>query len=149
MDCLRISWSDQGSQSLWFRLYSDQHETSSSGISSWNSDASRLNSTDSRVARAAGVASNPPATRQITQDSLRSWEKSAREASVICNQAAGFNRCLFKVQNNIQQQLKTIQTDQGKGKSSSKVSTATGADFTKGLKSRFRLKFKTLVLSLC
>ena len=29
------------------------------------------------------------------------------------------------------------------------VQYSPGADFTKGLKSRFRLKFKTLVLNLC
>ena len=31
----------------------------------------------------------------------------------------------------------------------SKTESEQGVDFTKGLKSRFRLKFKTLVLSLC
>ena len=68
-----------------------------------------------------------PPTHQCldrTKENLRRWEKSGREA-VICNQAAGFNRCLFKVQDNMQQQLKTIQTDQAKGKFSSKVSSAT------------------------
>ena len=44
---------------------------------------------------------------------------------MICNQAAGFNTCLFKVQDNMQQQLRTIRSNQGKGKSSNKVSTAT------------------------
>ena len=33
--------------------------------------ASRLNSTYSRIARTAGVASNPPASRQITQENSR------------------------------------------------------------------------------
>ena len=51
-------------------------------------------------------------------------EKSAREASTICYQAAGFNRCLYKVQESMQSQLKLIRTDLSKGKSSSIVSGA-------------------------
>ena len=43
---------------------------------------------------------------------------------MICNQAASFNRCRFKVLKGMQAQLKTIRSE-SKGKSSSKVSTAT------------------------
>ena len=81
-------------------------------------------STYLRIARLAGIASNPPMSRPISQESLRKWEKSARESSVICNQAASFNHCLLKVQQNMQTQIKTIGT-QSKGKSASKVSAAT------------------------
>ena len=56
-------------------------------VNSWSTDASKVNSTYSRIAKAAGIASTPPASRQISQDNLRRWEKSAREASIICNQA--------------------------------------------------------------
>ena len=42
---------------------------------------------------------------------------------MICNQAASFNRCLFKVQQNMQEQMKTIRTE-SKGKGSTKVSSA-------------------------
>ena len=52
------------------------------------------------------------------------WEKSSRESSVICNQAAGFNRCLIKKQQDMQSQLKAIRVEH-KGKSSLKLSTAT------------------------
>ena len=83
-----------------------------------------MNSTYSRIARAAGIASSPPASRQISQDNLRRWEKSACEASTICNQAAAFNRCLYKVQDNMQSQLRAIKTEPSKGKSSTKVSGA-------------------------
>ena len=55
---------------------------------------------------------------------LRKWERSSRESSVICNQAASFNRCLLKIQQNMQTQLRAIRTD-SKGKASSKVSAAT------------------------
>ena len=85
----------------------------------------KVNSTYSRIARAAGIASTPSASRQISQDNLRRWEKSAREASTICNQAAAFNRCLYKVQDNMQSQMRAIKTELSKGKSSTKVSGAT------------------------
>ena len=55
---------------------------------------------------------------------IRRWEKSVREASIICNQAAGFNWCLYKVQDSMQSQLKVIKADFSRGKSSSKVSQA-------------------------
>ena len=42
---------------------------------------------------------------------------------VICNQAAGFNRCLVKVQTDFQSQLKAIRVEH-KGKSASKLSAA-------------------------
>ena len=48
----------------------------------------------------------------------------AREASVVCNQAASFNRCLFKVQADMQSQIRTIRGE-GKGKGSTKGSEAT------------------------
>ena len=115
------------SQAKWYRLFSDHKKTGSGTrdtMSSWNTDASKLNSSYSRIARAASIASTPPPSRQITQDNLRRWEKSTREASTYCNQAAGFNRCLFKVQENMECQLIAIRTDLSKGKSSAKVSTA-------------------------
>ena len=43
---------------------------------------------------------------------------------MICNQAASFNRCLFKVQQGMQTQLKAIWTER-KEKSASKVALAT------------------------
>ena len=85
------------SQSKWYGLFSD-HKVDPSAISSWSTDTSKLNHSYSRIARHPGLSSTPPASRHISQESLRKWEKSVREASVICNQAASFNRCLFKVQ---------------------------------------------------
>ena len=78
-----------------------------------------MNSTYSRIAKAAGIGSTPPPSRQISQDNLRRWEKSAHKSSIICNQAAGFNRCLY-----MQSQLKVIKSELSKGKSSNKVSHA-------------------------
>ena len=93
-------------------------------LRSWSTDSSKLNSGYLRIARQAGIATSPPQSRPISQDTLRKWEKSAQELSVICNQAAGFNRCLMKVQQDMQSQLKAIRL-QHKSKSSSKLSTTT------------------------
>ena len=113
------------SQQKWYGLVSDPQKVSSAkSVSSWSTDSSKVNSTYRRIARAAGIASTPPPSRQISQDNLRRWEKAAREASTMCNQAAAFNRCLNKVQDNMRSQLKAIKLELSKGKSSTKVSGA-------------------------
>ena len=111
------------SQNKWYGLYSNQ-KADSTAVSPWNIEASIQKSTYLRIAKQASITSNPPQSRLISQESLRKWEKSAREASVICNQAAGFNQCLFKVQQNMQTLLKAIRTE-SKDKSASKVATTT------------------------
>ena len=115
------------SQAKWYDFVSDQQKSDTGTektVTSWNTDASKVNSTYSRIAKAAGISSTPPASRQISQDNLRRWEKLAREASTISNQAAGFNRCLYRVQDNMKSQLKSIKTEMAKGKSSSRASGA-------------------------
>ena len=110
------------SQSRWYGLCPGQ-KSDPPAVSSWNVSASKLNSSYSRIATKAGIASTPPASRRISQDTLRRWEQTAREATVICNQSASFNRCLFKVQQEMQTQLKAVHFE-GKGKGSSKTSEA-------------------------
>ena len=109
-------------QSKWYGLHSDP-KAESSQISSWNIDASKLNSSYSRIAKYTGLSSTPPASRRISQETLQRWERSARETSVICNQAASFNRCLFQVQQNMKDQLKILKAE-NKGKGSSKAAAA-------------------------
>ena len=110
------------SQHKWYGCQPAKSKDSES-VSSWNTGYSRLNSTYLRIARQAGIASSPPMSRQVSQETLRKWERSARESTVICNQAASFNRCLVKIQDNMGVQLKAIRTD-SKGKASNKVSAA-------------------------
>ena len=110
------------SQSKWYGLYPGQASDSST-VSSWNTVPSKLNSSFGRISRKTGMTSIPPASCRISQDTLRKWEKSAREASVICNQVASFNRCLFKVQQEMQSQLMIIRGEY-KGKGSKKMSEA-------------------------
>ena len=52
-------------------------------------------------------------------------EKGEREfSSYICNQVAGFNRCITKIQDSIQENLKALQSELSKGKSSVKAQAA-------------------------
>ena len=112
------------SQAKWYGCHPQQKSDTTEIVTTLSTDSSKLNSGYLRIARQAGIATSPPKSRPISQDTLRKWEKSARELSVICNQAAGFNRCLMKVQQDMQSQLKAIRLEH-KGKSSSKLSTVT------------------------
>ena len=104
-------------QTKWYGLYSGQ-QLDPATVTSWNTGPSKLNNSFGRIARKA-----PPASRRISQDTLRRWERTAREASVVCNQTASFNRCLFKVQGDMQTQVKVIRGE-NKGKGSKKLSEA-------------------------
>ena len=83
---------------------------------------SKVNSTFSRVGRRS--LPSAPASRTISQDTLKRWEHSFRELSVMCNQAAWQSRCLTKVQDSMVTHLKTLRTDKGKGKASERTQQA-------------------------
>ena len=110
------------SQSRWYGICPGQ-KCEPPAMASWNVAASKINSSYSRIARKADMAVTPPASRRISQDTLRRWEQTAREATVICNQTASFNRCMFKVQEDMRAQLKSIRME-SKGKGSTKSSEA-------------------------
>ena len=112
------------SQGKWYGLHPGQDKPAES-VSFWHSESAKLNSMYSRVAKSSGLTSPAPFSRPISQDMLRKWEKSAREATYVGNQAAGLNRCLNKVQQNMTSQLKILQTEQSKGKSADRVGGAT------------------------
>ena len=101
-------------QTKWYGLYSDQ-QLDPATVTSWHTGPAKLNNSFGRIARKAALAATPPASRRISQDTLRRWERTAREASVVYNQTASFNRCLFKVQGDMQAQLKVIRLE-NKGK---------------------------------
>ena len=109
-------------QTKWYGLYSDQ-QLDPATVTSWNTGPSKLNNSFGRIARRAALAATPPGSRRISQDTLRRWERTAREASVVCNQTASFNRCLFKVQGEMNAHLKVIRNE-NKGKVSNKLSEA-------------------------
>ena len=70
------------SQSKWYGVHTEPKKDSNSAVKAWNTGSSRINSTYLCIARQAGIASNPPLSRPISEDNLRKWERSARESSV-------------------------------------------------------------------
>ena len=110
------------SQQKWYEFHAIPKENSDQAVSSWHTGSSRLNSTYLRIARQAGIATSPM-SHPISQENLRKWERSAHESTVICNHAAGFNRCLLKIQDNMNSQLKAVKVE-SKGKAAAKVSSA-------------------------
>ena len=49
------------------------------------------------------------------------WKKSLKYATVVSNQAAAFNRCVNKVHDDMQGNIRLLFNDMGKGKSSHKA----------------------------
>ena len=73
------------SQSKWYGVHSEPKKDSSSAVKAWNTGSSRINSTYLRIAHQAGIASNPPLSRPISQENLRKWERSAWESKSNLN----------------------------------------------------------------
>ena len=90
----------------------------------WSNDAPHLNSSYSRIAKPSGLTVIPPPSRPIAQDTLRKWDKASCEGTYICNQAAGFNRCISKLQNDIQENVSALETELLTEKSSQKSEKA-------------------------
>ena len=114
------------SQSRWYGIHpAEPKDPTRPGkyVNSWPNDAAKLNSAFSRIARPT-ISNSQPTSHQISQDSIRKWGKAAKETSYICNQSAGFNRCITKIQDSVQEQLRILQTELSKGKSSSKAQSA-------------------------
>ena len=114
------------SQSRWYSIHPAEPKDPTrpgKSVNTWHNDAARLNSAFPRICKPA-VANTHPPSRPISQDTLRKWEKAAKETSYVCNQSAGFNRCITKLQDNVQENLKALQTELSKGKSSTKAQGA-------------------------
>ena len=114
------------SQSRWYGIHpAEPKDLSRLGkyVNTWPNDAAKINSSFPRIAK-PNIADSQPAVRQIPQDTIRKWEKAAKESSYICNQSAGFNRCITKIQDSVQDQLKILHAELGKGKSSAKAQSA-------------------------
>ena len=92
-------------------------------VNSWPNDAAKINSSFPRISTISSTSPQPP-SRPLSQDTMRKWEKAAKESSYICNQSAGFNRCITKIQDAFQEQLHILQSELKKGKSSVKAQGA-------------------------
>ena len=114
------------SQNRWYGIHPAEPKDPlrpGKSVNTWPNDTARLNSAFPRICKPSVANSHPPG-RPIAQDTLRKWEKAAKEISYVCNQSAGFNRCITKIQDSVQENLKTLQTELSKGKSSGKAQAA-------------------------
>ena len=66
----------------WYGCHPQQKSDTTETVTSWSTDSSKLNSGYLRIARQAGIATSPPQSRTISQDTLRKWEKSATRLQV-------------------------------------------------------------------
>ena len=108
------------SQSRWYGIHpAEPTDPTRPGksVNSWPNDAAKINSSFPRISTISSASPQPPC-RPLSQDTMRKWEKAAKESSYICNQSAGFNRCITKIQDAFQEQLHILQSELKKGKSS-------------------------------
>ena len=108
--------------SRWYDMHTDKKDSGKSKCVPGLRTPVKLNNSFSRVAR--HNLPSAPSSRSINQDTLRSWKRSARECTFMCNQAAHVSRCLTKVQESMVAQLKTLNLDRGKGKTSGRSQQA-------------------------
>ena len=107
----------------WYRMHTEKKDFSQSKVYTWTSEPARLNSSFPRIAGCS--LPSAPASRPLSQDTSRKFERAAHDQTYMCSQAAAFICCLIKVQENMSSQLKIIQGVTSKGKSSSKLHQAT------------------------
>ena len=93
----------------WYAIHPPQsQETPGSGrVMFWPYQAAKLNAAFNRVAR-VDVQRRPPTSRPIPQEVLRKWERTARNNTYICNQAANITRGINKVQENMRTQFNIV-----------------------------------------
>ena len=114
------------SQSCWYGIHpAEPKDPTRPGkyVNTWPNDAAKINSAFSRIAK-QNITNSQPAVHQLSQDTIRKWEKAAKESSYICNPSAGFNRCITKIQDSVQEQVRILHSELGKGKSSAKAQSA-------------------------
>ena len=95
--------------SRWYDLYKPDgmQEMTDGKATCWSNAAAKINAGFPRIARAA-ISHKPPPSRPITQENLRRWERATKNRTYICNQAAGFSRCLTKLHGDIDSQVDIV-----------------------------------------
>ena len=106
----------------WYGMHTDKKDFSRCKVHTWTNEPARLNSSFPRIANRS--LPSAPASRPVSQDTLRKWEKAACDQTYMCNQVAAFSRCLTKVQDSMASQLKIIKSVTYKCKSASKLHEA-------------------------
>ena len=93
-------------------------------VFSWRNTEVKVNSQFPRLTRASAYPSTGPPSRPIAQESLRRWERAAREDSYIINHAAGFSRCSTELQDKMSQNVAVLSARLSKGKAQKETSDA-------------------------
>ena len=115
------------SQEKWYKMHllkpEGPHRPGRS-VFNWRNSEAKVNSQFPRITHASAYPSTGPPSRPIAQESLRRWERAAREDSYIINHAAGFSRCSNKLQEKMSQNIALLGSRLSKGKTSKDVSNA-------------------------
>ena len=93
-------------------------------VFSWHNTEVKVNSQFPRITRASAYPSTGPPSRPISQESVRRWERAAREDSYIVNHAVGFNRCSTELQDRMSQNIALLSSCINKGKAPKEVTGA-------------------------
>ena len=115
------------SQSKWYKMHLMKPEgphRPGRSVFSWHNTEAKVNSQFPRITRASAYPSTGPPCRPISQESLRRWERAAREDSYIVNHAAGFNRCSTELQDRMSQNIALLGSRINKGKTPKDVTGA-------------------------
>ena len=83
-----------------------------------------INSSFSCIPKPSGLTITPPPSCPVAHYTLRKWDKALREGTYVPYQAAGFNRCVTKLQTNIEDNLRSLESELAKGKYSQKAEKA-------------------------
>ena len=115
------------SQGKWYKMHlmkpEEPHRPGCS-VFSWRNSEAKVNSQFPRITRASAYPSTGSPSRPIAQESLRRWERAAREDSYIINHAAGFSRCSTELQEKMSQNITLLCSRLNKGKASKDVTNA-------------------------
>ena len=115
------------SQSKWYTMHLLKPEglhRRGCSVFNWRNTESKVNSQFPRITRVSAYPSTGPPLRPISQESLRRWERAAREDSYIINHAAGFSRCSAELQDKMSQNISRLSSRLNKGKAPKEVTDA-------------------------
>ena len=114
------------SQSKWYSMHlvkPDGPHRPGRTVFSWRNTEAKANSQFPRLTKASAYPSTGPPSRPISQESLRRWERAAREDSYIINHAAGFSRCSTELQEKMSQNV-VLSVRLSKAKAQKEISDA-------------------------
>ena len=115
------------SQEKWYKMHllkPDGPHRPGRSVFNWRNTEAKVNSQSPRITRASAYPSTGPPSRPIAQESLRRWERAAREDTYIINHAAGFSRCSTELQDKMSQNIALLCSRLNKGKAPKDVTNA-------------------------